>query len=346
MHIHDKPCIDTTMDVSQPLSGVISGVRGEVLLALVRLQQPVTTRRLAEIAGVSSGQAGAVVHDLDEIGLVTMRGAGRALLVTLNRQHVAADAVVELAGLRRKTFDRIRDHLATWDDLVAAWVFGSTARGDGGRDSDIDLAIIVRDRENPSLTDRIGGLAESVRVWTGNALQVIEHDTRSWEALKRELNPIVEEIRRDGVPVHVGSVEQLGRPAMSRPKGDRRPCGRDAAVSRLTDARQFLEAAEILEVPDVVATNAIASAVDLLRLVDRHLASVLGRHSIERPRQVMRAATSRRPRLRTVFDWRECSSRRPTRGLNRPADLYVASNEHRAGERGDRARAGDDGDVR
>ena len=198
------------MDLSQPLSGVISGVRGDVLLTLVRLQQPVTIRRLAEIAGVSSGQAGAVVHDLNDLGLVSMMGAGRSLLVTLNRQHVAADAVIELAGLRRKVLDRLRDHLATWDDLVAAWVFGSTARGDGGRGSDIDLAIIVRDREDSSLTDRLGEMAESVRAWTGNELQVLEHDKRSWELLKRERNPIIEEIRRDGIPVHVGSSEQLG----------------------------------------------------------------------------------------------------------------------------------------
>jgi len=73
------------------------------------------------------------------------------------------------------------------------------------------------------------------------------------------------------------------------------------ARQRLIDARQFLEAAELLDAPDVVATNAIhaavaaadaitghalgersgdgnhAAAVDLLRPVDPHLAITLKR---------------------------------------------------------------------
>ena len=88
---------------------------------------------------------------------------------------------------------------------------------------------------------------------------------------------------------------------MSRAKGARRPCSRSHATQRLADARQFLEAAELLEAPDVVATNAIhaaiaaadvitcmalgerssdgnhAAAVDLLRLVDQRLATTLKR---------------------------------------------------------------------
>lgn len=88
---------------------------------------------------------------------------------------------------------------------------------------------------------------------------------------------------------------------MSRPKGSRRPCDAGQARQRLVDARQFLEAAELLESPDVVATNAIhaaiaasdaitghtlaersndgnhTAAVDLLRTVDSTLATTLKR---------------------------------------------------------------------
>jgi hypothetical protein len=88
---------------------------------------------------------------------------------------------------------------------------------------------------------------------------------------------------------------------MSRPKGSRRPCDAQQARQRLVDARQFLEAAEILDAPDVVATNAIhaaiaasdaitcyaltersndgnhTSAVELLRQVDPTLATTLKR---------------------------------------------------------------------
>ena len=88
---------------------------------------------------------------------------------------------------------------------------------------------------------------------------------------------------------------------MSRGRGTRKPCDVQQARQRLVDARQFLEAAELLEAPDVVATCAIhaaiaatdaitchalgersgdgnhMSAVDLLRKVDSNLAAALKR---------------------------------------------------------------------
>ncbi len=88
---------------------------------------------------------------------------------------------------------------------------------------------------------------------------------------------------------------------MSRAKGSRKPCDVQQARQRLIDARQFLEAAKLLDAPDVVATCAIHAAiaasdaitchalgersndgnhvfaVDLLRQVDAKLATALKR---------------------------------------------------------------------
>ncbi len=88
---------------------------------------------------------------------------------------------------------------------------------------------------------------------------------------------------------------------MSRSKGTRKPCDVQQSRQRLIDARQFLEAAELLDAPDVVATCAIhaaiaaadaitchalgerssdgnhVSAVDLLRQVDAKWATFLKR---------------------------------------------------------------------
>jgi hypothetical protein len=88
---------------------------------------------------------------------------------------------------------------------------------------------------------------------------------------------------------------------VSRAKGSRKPCDVQQARQRLIDARQFLEAAKLLDAPDVVATCAIHAAiaasdaitchalgersndgnhvfaVDLLRQVDAKLATALKR---------------------------------------------------------------------
>jgi hypothetical protein len=88
---------------------------------------------------------------------------------------------------------------------------------------------------------------------------------------------------------------------VSRTTPARKPCDLKHARQRLIDARQFLEAAELLDAPDVVATNAIhaaiaasdaitclaigerssdqrhPAAVELLRRVDTRLATALKR---------------------------------------------------------------------
>jgi hypothetical protein len=88
---------------------------------------------------------------------------------------------------------------------------------------------------------------------------------------------------------------------VTRAKGTRKPCDVQQARQRLVGARQFLEAAKLLDAPDVVATCAIhaaiaasdaitchalgersndgkhVSAVDLLRQVDAKLATALKR---------------------------------------------------------------------
>lgn len=63
---------------------------------------------------------------------------------------------------------------------------------------------------------------------------------------------------------------------MSRPKGARRPCGVREARQRLIDARQFFEAAELLDAVDVVATNAIHAAI---AAADAVTCSALGERS-------------------------------------------------------------------
>ncbi len=86
---------------------------------------------------------------------------------------------------------------------------------------------------------------------------------------------------------------------MSRSKGSRKPCDVQQARQRLVDAHQFLDAAKLLDAPDVVATCAVhaaiaasgaitchalgersndgnhVSSVDLLRQVDAGLAATL-----------------------------------------------------------------------
>ena len=86
-----------------------------------------------------------------------------------------------------------------WPNLEGAWLFGSAARGDADGKSDIDLLIVANDLQAPDLHALISQLQADVRSWTGNDLQLVEHTPESWRKLVRSKNPLVEQMRSDGV---------------------------------------------------------------------------------------------------------------------------------------------------
>ena len=199
------------MDLGAPVLDVAPAVRGALLQALARLEQPVTRRKLASVAGVAPGNASAVIEELIRAGLVSETAAGRSSMVMLNRSHLAAGPVLALAGLRGELIRRLRERLSAWPDLHGAWLFGSVARGDADGDSDVDLLIVIDDLQSPDLHERLSRLQADVRSWTGNDLQLVEHSPSSWRKLVRAKNPLVEQIRLDGIALAGVTASLLGR---------------------------------------------------------------------------------------------------------------------------------------
>ena len=177
------------MDLGSPVLDVAPAVRGALLQALSRLEQPVTRRKLAAAAGVAPGNASAVIEELIQSGLVNETVAGRSSMVVLNRNHLAAGPVLALAGLRGELIRRLRERLSEWPDLHGAWLFGSVARGDADRDSDVDIVIVADDLQLPDLHERLSRLQADVRSWTGNDLQLVEHSPSSWKRARPGQEP-------------------------------------------------------------------------------------------------------------------------------------------------------------
>ena len=199
------------MDLGSPVLDVAPAVRGALLQALARLEQPVTRRQLAAAAGVAPGNASAVIEELIQTGLVNEAVAGRSSMVVLNRNHLAAGPVLALAGLRGELIRRLRERLSEWPDLRGAWLFGSVARGEADSGSDVDLLIVADDLQSPDLHERLSQLHADVRSWTGNDLQLVEHSAATWRKLVRAKNPLVEQIRLDGIALAGDATSLLER---------------------------------------------------------------------------------------------------------------------------------------
>jgi predicted nucleotidyltransferase len=206
--------IVSVMDVAHPYTAVCPTLDGEVLQVLVGTELGLTGREVAGMTGRRSHK-GVLdsLHRLTAHGLVKRVPLNRAYLFTLNRDHIAAEAVELLMALRGKLFGLIEQGIRDWEiSPVHASVFGSTARGDGGLDSDIDLLVV---RPTPIEADeqrwqaQVDGLREQIEAWTGNRAAIVDISEPALAALLRQQRPIISELRTDAIAVYGADLTSL-----------------------------------------------------------------------------------------------------------------------------------------
>lgn len=194
------------MNVAHPCADVVPGPRGQLLATLAQLETAVTVRALARHAGISPQTALDLVHDLSDAGLTVAEPAGRALMVSLNRDHLACEPIIQLVALRQRLVDRLTAELDTWRELAGAWLFGSAARGDGGRSSDIDLLLVAHDTvDDVAWMEATADLRQQVRRWTGNEAHLVEHTRQTLARLIKRRNPLIAVLRTEGIALTEGS---------------------------------------------------------------------------------------------------------------------------------------------
>ena len=203
------------MDLSYPIRSIIPVAQGAVLEILARTESPLTGRTIASLAGerVSQSQVGRALRGLVDSGLVLKREHPPAHLYVLNRDHVAAEAIEQLAGLRDTLIERMRLRIESWEIMPqAAWLFGSFARGEGGTGSDVDVLILAPDgvdgdddRDGMShpphqeWTAQIDRFCDDVYRCSGNDCRVVEFSRSEFEAMLDRGDRLAMDVSRDGI---------------------------------------------------------------------------------------------------------------------------------------------------
>jgi len=202
------------MDVAHPHTAICPTLDSGVLAILAGTSRPLTGREVARLMGRASHSGVLdVLNRLTDHGLVDRQAAGRALLFTLNRDHLAAPAVEVLAGMRTELLNRLRHAIDAWE-LAPAHVslFGSAARGDGDTRSDIDL-FVVRPKgvveDDPRWHEQLDNLADQVERWTGNHVGIAQTAETEIMRLRNEAPPIVAQLRSDAIALSGPDVTTL-----------------------------------------------------------------------------------------------------------------------------------------
>ena len=191
--------------LSTPLDtalGSTSKVR--VMRLLVEQDRTVSAREASRLTRMSLPAVRAAIESLVKAGLVHREISGRQFLCRANREHllvihIFAPLFASEAKWPVLLFGEIRDMIENTEkaakvfasqtqfDLIAAWIFGSVAKGTDRPGSDFDLMFLARNEhtanvianevanELPSLSRRLGTDVRPVIVTLAQAKRQLQH---------------------------------------------------------------------------------------------------------------------------------------------------------------------------
>ena len=191
------------VDLSNPLAVVTPTLDAPVLLALAATTGWATGAQVHRMAGAGSDDGvRRVLARLVDQGIVLADPHPHATLYLLNRNHVAANAIVSLTRLRAEIIDRIVATLKSWSPSPPrhASLFGSFARGEATTDSDIDLLIVSEAAVDADLTaEAVDELIVAIRQWTGNNAHIVERRPDELAEMITADDPLVASWRADHI---------------------------------------------------------------------------------------------------------------------------------------------------
>lgn len=189
------------MRVQNPFAGVgTTGLDSQVLMALARARDYLIVDEIHRLLPEGGSPQG-VRNSLDRLvaqGTVSERVQGRTRAYALNRDHLLADAILQIASTKAELISRMAQTVSTWPATPrTVTLFGSAARGDMETSSDIDVLIVLPDSAVDDPWDEaVDTLSRNVSRWTGN-------DVRPLVYYESEVHPagVFDSILREGIPI-------------------------------------------------------------------------------------------------------------------------------------------------
>ena len=201
------------MDFTRPVEAVAPGAQGRILAVLVETSAELNLRTIARLSGVSVAHASRVLPTLVELGIVERRDMPPSALFRFVRENVAARAVSALADARRTVLHELGESARHIEPRpVSVIVFGSFARGEADRDSDLDVVVVrpaTTDEDDDRWRVAVDRWQEQTRRLTGNPVELLEASDEEARRLLRSRTPLWLDVQRDGVVVYGLEIDDL-----------------------------------------------------------------------------------------------------------------------------------------
>ncbi len=200
------------MDFRQPVEAVIPGAQGKLLAVFAETTAGLSVRTAARLSGVSLAQTSRILPELATLGILDRTEIPPSTVYQLVEENAASRAIRSLARSRERVLSELGE-LAKLMVIppVSIIVFGSFARGEAGRESDVDI-VMVRGSCVEASSEWSEGLDEwrrSARRLTGNEVEVMEVDEFDVSLRLRSRRPVWQDIRREGIVVFGKTLQEL-----------------------------------------------------------------------------------------------------------------------------------------
>ncbi len=204
------PCL---VDIKRPVEAVVPGAQGRILAVVVETSAELNLRTIARLSGVSVAHASRVLPALVELGILERRDVPPSALFRYVPENIAARAVSALADARRTVLRELGESAGHIEPRpVSTIVFGSFARGDAERESDLDVALVrpsAVDEDDSRWRASVDQWVEHAQRLTGNRVELLEVAEEQASRLLRSRKPLWLDIQREGVVIHGPTIDQI-----------------------------------------------------------------------------------------------------------------------------------------
>jgi predicted nucleotidyltransferase len=176
------------------IESVVPGAQGRVLGALVRVDGPRTISEISRLAGASRDRATSIIAELERLGLVERRPAGRAHLISLVDEHPVTQSLRDIDRARERSIELLRDAARVIQPAPRYLaLYGSWARGEATDTSDLDVAVIAdEETDDDALLASLEEWSRFAQRVTGRSPSVVVADGPSkargspWKSVRRD----------------------------------------------------------------------------------------------------------------------------------------------------------------
>lgn len=192
--------------------------RSLLLLKTIHSKGPekwVYTRELAQLAKVSTSTASTECRKLAKQGILATKAEGREKSYRANLSNPPSRKLTELFETERREEFYKRNRRLAWalqdftkrvfdflPQVQSVVLFGSAARGQLAKTSDVDALVVVPTMEQEAfnaLMKSVNELATQVRARYGFLISAVTMTTKDFEAALREKKRIANDVVRDGI---------------------------------------------------------------------------------------------------------------------------------------------------